>query len=97
MTPTEHICAAYEDKIYCFATIGDKNKDMVYSDPTGNFPVRLHNGMLYVAVVYVYKCNAILLLPMKSREGVSMMEVFTSIYADLEAIMHTPNIHIKGG
>ena len=31
---------------------------------------------------------------MKSREDASMVEAFTSIYADLEAIGHKPKLHV---
>ena len=47
MTPTEHVCAAYGDKIYCFAAIGNENENMIYSDHTGQFPVRSFDGMVY--------------------------------------------------
>ena len=40
-------------------------------------------------VAYVCKFNAILLRSMKSREDASMIEAFTSIYAELEAIGHS--------
>ena len=35
MTPTKHVCAAYEDKFYCFVVLGDKNENRIYSDLTG--------------------------------------------------------------
>ena len=31
---------------------------------------------------------------MKSREDASMVEAFTSIYADLEAVGHKPKLHV---
>ena len=94
MTPIDHICSAHEDKIYCSAAIGDKNKNTIYSDLTGQFPVRSYDGMVYIFVAYVYKFNAILLRPMKSREDASMVEAFTRIYIDLEAIGHKPKLHV---
>ena len=93
MTPTEHVCVAYEDKIYCFAAIRDKNKNMIHSDLTGQFPVRSYGGMSYTSVACVYKCTAILLHPMKSREDASVTDAFTSIYVDLEAIEHKHKLH----
>ena len=93
MTPIEHVCAAYEDIIYCFVAIGDKNENTIYSDLTGQFLLRSYNDMVYISVAYVYKCNAVILRPMKSRENAIMMEAFTSIYTDLEAIVHKPKLH----
>ena len=94
MTPIEHVRSVHEDKIDCFAAIGDKNENTIYSDLTGQFPVRSYDGMVYIFVAYVYKFNAILLHPMKSREDTSMVEAFTSIYTDLEAIGHKPKLHV---
>ena len=48
MTPTEHVCSAHEDKIYCFAVIGDKNENTIYSNLTSQFPVRSYNGTIYI-------------------------------------------------
>ena len=93
-TPTKHVCAAHKDRIYCFSAIEDKNKNTIYSDHTGKLLVRSYNGMVYSCVAYVYTFNTIFLRPTKSREDASMMEAFTSICADLEAIGYTPKLHI---
>ena len=53
MTPTKHVCSAHEDNIYCFAAIGDKNENTIYSDLTGQFPVRSYDGMVYI---FCYVC-----------------------------------------
>ena len=46
MTPTEHVCVAYEDELYCFTTIGDTNENTIYSNLTGQFPVRSYDGIV---------------------------------------------------
>ena len=61
MTPTEHVCSAHEDKIYCFAAIGDKNKATIYSDLPGKFPVRSYDGMVYT---YIYFLRMFINLPL---------------------------------
>ena len=60
MFPTEHVCSATEDEMFCYAFIGDTHKDTIYSDLTGRFPVQSYEGMNYIFVAYVYKLNAIL-------------------------------------
>lgn len=65
MTSTEHICTAHKDEIFCFAVIGDKNKNIIYSNLTGKFPARSFNGMCYIFLAYVYRLKPILLQPMK--------------------------------
>ena len=39
LLPKEEVCLAEEDKIYCYAVLGDKNERMIYSDLTGRFRV----------------------------------------------------------
>jgi hypothetical protein len=60
--------------------IGDRNNNTIYSDLTGRFPVQSYEGMEYIFVAYVYKLNAILLRPMKSRVDAHMVGASTSIY-----------------
>ena len=56
---TEYMCTAEEDEIFCFAIIGDRNDNTIYSNLTGRFPVQLYKSMEYILVVYVYKLNPI--------------------------------------
>ena len=77
--PTEHVCSAMEDEMFCCTVIGDTQKDTIYSDLTGRFSIQSYEGMNYIFVVYVYKSNAILLRSMKYREDASMVKAFTSV------------------
>ena len=44
MDPTEQICPALEDQMFCFAMLADQNEDIVYSDLPGRFPVQSYAG-----------------------------------------------------
>ena len=57
-TPTEHVRTAYEDELYYVATIGDKMKNTTYSNLTRQFSIGSVNGIVYIFVAYVLKCNA---------------------------------------
>ena len=92
--PTEHVCSAIEDEIFCCAVIGDANENTIYSDLTGRFPIQSYEGVNYIFMAYVYKLNAILLRSMKSREDASMVEAFTRVYTELETAGHKPKIHV---
>ena len=94
MFPTEHVCSAMEDEIFCCAVIGDTHKDTIYSDLTGRFQIQSYDGMNYIFVAYVYKLNAILLRSMKSRKDASMGEAFTIVYTKLETAGHKPTLHV---
>ena len=61
MNPTEQICTAIDDKIFCYAVLADENEGTIYSDQTGRFPVRSYSGKNYIFVAYIYSKNAILL------------------------------------
>ena len=53
MFPTEHVCSAMEDEIFCCAVIGYTHKDTIYSDLTGRFPIQSYEGMNDIFVAYV--------------------------------------------
>ena len=44
LLPTKELYLAEEDKIYCYAVLGDKNERTIYSDLTGRFPVESYDG-----------------------------------------------------
>jgi hypothetical protein len=41
----------------------------LYTDLTGKFPVRSSKGNSYVMVCYIYECNYVKVIPMKSRSA----------------------------
>ena len=92
--PKVEVCLAEEDKIYCYAILGDNNDDTIYSDLTGRFPVESYDGKNYIFIAYVYKLNTIFMLPMKSREDESMIGAFKEVYNKLEGLGHKPKLHI---
>ena len=64
LLPTEEVCLAEEDKIYCYAVLGDKNESTIYSNLTGRFPVESYDeDKLHVYCVcvqtqfYFYDCS----------------------------------------
>jgi len=38
--PTEQVCPAMEDQIFCYAMLADQNDNTIYSDLPGRFPVQ---------------------------------------------------------
>ena len=94
MSPTEHVCTAREDEIYCFVVIGDKNNNTIYSVLPGQFSVQSYEGMCYIVVAYDYKLDYIMLRAMKSRENAIMITAFKSIYSKLEGTGHKLKLNI---
>jgi hypothetical protein len=50
-----------------YAVVVDQGQ--LYMDLTGKFPVRSSKGNSYVMVCYVYDCNYVKVIPMKSRSA----------------------------
>jgi hypothetical protein len=50
-----------------YAVVVDQGQ--LYTDLTGKFPVRYSKGNSYVMVCYIYDCNYVKVIPMKSRSA----------------------------
>ena len=86
MNPPQQICALHEHNVVCYATLADSNTGTIYTDLPGPFPVRSIRNMQYIFVCYVYKPNAILVRPMKSRSDACMVGAYTDIYKYLDSV-----------
>ena len=80
LNPPQQLCTALEDCIYCFAVLGDMTSGTIYTDLFGRFPVTSYRGMKYIFAAYIYKCNSILMRPMKGRSDKDMVEDSQDIY-----------------
>ena len=94
MDPTEQVCPALEDQMFCNAMLADQNKNIINSNLPGLFPVQSYAGNNYIFVAYVYKINTILMRLMKSRSDESMVKAFTDIYAYLKPKNLQPKLHV---
>ena len=94
INPTEQVCPALEDQIFCYAMLADQNERTICSDVSGRFPVQsyVENNCIFVA--YIYKINSILMRHMKSRSDESMVKAFTDIYAYLKTKNLQPKLNI---
>jgi hypothetical protein len=60
--------------IFCFGAFADKHKGVVYSDLTGTFPYMSLAGN--VLVIYHYASNAILGVPLKNMEDITVFNAY---------------------
>ena len=58
----------------------DMTDGTIYTNLCGQFPVQSYPGIKYMFVAYIYKCNSILMRPMKDRTDENMVAVFQDIY-----------------
>jgi hypothetical protein len=64
-----------------YAVLVDQGQ--LYTDLTGKFPVRSSKGNSYVMVCYVYDCNYIQVIPMKSRSASEWVKAYDHIHQEL--------------
>jgi hypothetical protein len=62
---------------------GVVDRGQLFTDLTGNFPVRSRKGNSYVMVCYIYDCNYIEVIPMKSRFALEWVTAYDSIHQEL--------------
>jgi hypothetical protein len=61
------------------------NQEQLYTDLTGKFPVRSSNGNSYVMVCYIYDCNYVKVVPMRSRSSSEWVKSYDHIHQELTA------------
>jgi hypothetical protein len=59
------------------------NKGQLYTNLTGKFPVRSSKGNSYVMVCYVYDCNYVKVIPMKSRSALEWVKSYDTVHQEL--------------
>jgi hypothetical protein len=59
------------------------NQGQLYTDLTGKFPVRSSKGKSYVMVCYIYDCNYVKVIPMKSRSASEWVKAYDSVHQEL--------------
>jgi hypothetical protein len=64
-----------------YAVIVDQGQ--LYTDLTGKIPVRSSKGNSYVMVCYVYYCNYVKIVPMKSRSASEWVRAYDHIHQEL--------------
>jgi hypothetical protein len=64
-----------------YAVVVDQGQ--LYTDLTGKFPVRSSKGNSYVMVCYIYDCNYVKVIPMKSRSALEWVKAYDSIHQEL--------------
>jgi hypothetical protein len=64
-----------------YAVVVDQGQ--LYTDLTGKFPVRSSKGNSYVMVCYIYDCNYVKVIPMKSRSASDWVKAYDGVHQEL--------------
>jgi hypothetical protein len=59
------------------------DQGQLYTNLTGKFPVRSSKGNSYVMLCYIYDCNYIKFVPMKSRSASEWVKAYGSIHQEI--------------
>jgi hypothetical protein len=59
------------------------DQGQLYTDLTGKFPVRSSKRNSYVMVCYIYYCNYVKVIPMKSRSSSEWVRAYDSVHEEL--------------
>jgi hypothetical protein len=59
------------------------DQGQLYAELTGKFPVRSNKGNSYVMVCYIYDCNYVKVIPMKSRSPSEWVKAYNSVHQEL--------------
>jgi hypothetical protein len=73
-----------------YAVLVDQGK--LYMDLTGKFPLRSSKGNSYVMVCYVFDCNFVKVVPMKSRSASERVKAYDHIHQELTAKGFKPKL-----
>jgi hypothetical protein len=66
--------------------------DQLYTDLTGKFPVRSNKGNSYVMVCYVYDCNYVKVIPMKSQSASEWVKAYDTVHQELTVKVFKPTL-----
>jgi hypothetical protein len=73
-----------------YAVVVDQGQ--LYTDLTGKFPVRSSRGNSYVMVCYVYDCNYVKVIPVKSRSASEWVKAYDTVHQDLTVKGFNPKL-----
>jgi hypothetical protein len=75
-----------------YAVVVDQGQ--LYTDLTGKFPVRSSKGNSYVMLCYIYYCNYVNVITMKSRSASEWVRAYGSIHQELTVKGFKPKLQI---
>jgi hypothetical protein len=72
------------------------DQDQLYTNLTGKFPVRSSKDNSYVMVSYIYDCNYVKVIPMKSRSASDWVKAYDTIHQEFTVKGFKPKLQTLG-
>jgi hypothetical protein len=82
--------------IFCFGTFADKQTGLLYNNLTGSFPYLSLKGDVCFLIVYHYKSNAILALPISGFNDNTIFSAYKTQFEFLESKGHKIRLNVMG-
>jgi hypothetical protein len=80
--------------VFCYAALADKKKGTLYTDATGNLPVRSLDGNQAYLIAYANDLNYIFAIPVKDLTSASMIAAFESVFTQLKEKGYKPAFNV---
>jgi hypothetical protein len=80
--------------IFCFGAFADKRSGIIYNDLTGSFPYMSLQGNVCFLIVYHYKTNAILALPISGLDDNTIFATYKTQFEYLENKGHKIKLNV---
>jgi hypothetical protein len=69
--------------VFAFGAFSNKNSGIVYHDITGSFPFMSLDGSVCFFILYHYKSNSILAIPLEGLDNVSIFNAYKAHFNNL--------------
>jgi hypothetical protein len=80
--------------IFCFEAFADQHSGIIYNNLIGNFPFMSYDGSVCNLVVYHYKLNAIIALPISGINDETIFDAYKIAFDELAAKGFKPKLNI---
>jgi hypothetical protein len=66
-------CNKMVANVFCFGVVTNKHSGVLYNNLAGNFPFMLYDGSVCYLVLYHYKSNVIMAMPITGLDDVCIL------------------------
>ncbi len=87
-------CNEMVANVFCFGTFADKHSGVLYSNLTGNFLFMSYDGSVCYLVLYHYKSNAIMAMPITGLDDVCIFNAHKLNFNELKSKGYKPILNV---
>jgi hypothetical protein len=80
--------------VFCFGAFADKHSGVLYNDLMGNFPFMSYDGIVCLLILYHYKFNTIMAMPIAGLDNVCIFNAYKLNYNELKCKRYKPILNV---